>query len=87
VVVASCYLEAASLSMISQSTQPREQMAYLGLLTLRVAAQLFGCFVLLDAGPYRLEAGGVTSGLILPLGLMMDGGESQRVQAGRGDGR
>ena len=30
-------------------------MAYLDLLTLRVAAQLFECFVLLDAGPYRLK--------------------------------
>jgi hypothetical protein len=56
-------------------------MAYLGLLALRVAAQLFGCFVLLYAGPYRLEGGGVRSGFILPLGLM-DGGK--RVQAGRG---
>jgi len=45
-------------------------MAYLGLLALRVAAQTFGCFVLLDAGPYRLEGGGVTGGFILPLGLM-----------------
>ena len=53
-------------------------MAYLGLLALRVAAQLFGCFVLLDAGPYRLEGGGVTSsGYILPLGLM-DGNKCAR---------
>jgi hypothetical protein len=44
-------------------------MAYLGLLALRVAAQLFGYFVLLDAGPYRLEGGGATSGFILPLGV------------------
>jgi hypothetical protein len=50
-------------------------MAYLGLLALRVAAQLFKWFVLLDAGPYRLEGGGVTNGLILPLGLM-DRGKS-----------
>ena len=51
-------------------------MAYLGLLALKVAAQPFGCFVLLDAGPYRLEGGGVTSGFILPLGLeTVEGGQ------------
>jgi hypothetical protein len=44
-------------------------MAYLGLLALRVVAQPFGCFVLLDAGPYQLEEGGIRSGFILPLGL------------------
>jgi hypothetical protein len=43
--------------MISQSTQQRGRMAYLGLLALRVAAQAFGCFGLLDAAPYRLEGG------------------------------
>lgn len=37
--------------------QEQGQIAYLSLLALRVAAQLFGCFVLLDAGPYRLEGG------------------------------
>jgi hypothetical protein len=62
-------------------------MAYLGVLALRVAAQLFGCFVLLDAGPYRLEGGERTSGFILPLGLT-DGGtgrwKSQRYSARRG---
>jgi len=36
-------------------------MAYMGLLALRVAAQAFGCFVLLDVGPYRLEGERVTS--------------------------
>ena len=56
-------------------------LTYVRLLAPSIAAQLFGCFVLLDAGPYRLEGGGITSGLILPLGLM-DGGK--RVQAGRG---
>ncbi len=48
-------------------------------LALSIAAQLFGCFVLLDAGPYRLEGGGVRSGLILLVGLMDGGGwKSQR---------
>ena len=54
-------------------------MAYRGPLALTVAAQLFGCFVSLDAGPYRLEGGGVTSEFILPLGLMDGaGGKSYR---------
>ena len=69
--------------MISQSKRQCEWPPYFRLLAQRVAAQLFGCFGSLDAGPYRLEGRGVTSGLILPLGLM-DGGKSQRVQAGRG---
>jgi hypothetical protein len=60
-------------------------MAYLGLLALRVTAQLFGCFVLLDAKPYRLEEGAVTSGFVLPPGLMNKGGrKSQRCSARRG---
>jgi hypothetical protein len=54
-------------------------MAYLSLLALRVAAQLFGCFVLLNAKPYRLDKGGVTSRFILPPGLIDEGGrKSQR---------
>jgi hypothetical protein len=59
-------------------------MAYFRLLAQNVAAQLFGCFGLLDAGPYRVEGGGVTSGFVLPLGLM-DGRrwKSQRVQVER----
>jgi hypothetical protein len=44
-------------------------MAYLGLLAVRVVAQLFGCLVLLDEGPYRLEGGGVRCEFMLPLGL------------------
>jgi hypothetical protein len=32
-----------------------EWLTYFRLLAPSVAAQLFGCFVLLDAGPYRLE--------------------------------
>ena len=32
-------------------------MAYLGLSTVKVAAQPFGCLVLLDEGLYRLERG------------------------------
>jgi hypothetical protein len=40
---------------------------------------------LLDAGPYRLEGGGITSWFILPLGLMDGGGwKSQRYSARRG---
>ena len=50
-----------------------EWLTYFRLLAPSTAAQLFGCFGLLDAGPYRLEGGGITSGFILPLGLM-DGG-------------
>jgi hypothetical protein len=62
-------------------------MVYLGLLALRVAAQLFGYFVLVDAGPYRLE-GGVTSGFILPLGLIDGGGRKQRqTRCGVWDGK
>lgn len=35
---------------------------YVRLLAPSIAAQLFGCFVLLDVGPYRLEGGGTRSG-------------------------
>lgn len=48
------------------------------LLAPSVAAQLFRCFGLLDAGPYRLEGRGVTSRLILLLGLM--GGSGRKSQ-------
>src|SRR5882724_895698 len=41
-------------------------MAYLGLFALKVASQVFGCFDLFDAGPYRLEGGGVSGRFILP---------------------
>ncbi len=44
-------------------------MAYLGLFIVRVIAQPFGCLVLLDKGPYRLERGGVRDEFILPLSL------------------
>ncbi len=60
-------------------------LTYVRLLAPSIAAQLFGCFVLLDAGPYRLEGGGITSGFILPLRLMDKGGrKSQRERAKRG---
>ena len=60
-------------------------MAYLGLLAVRVVAQPFECLVLLDEEPYRLEGGGGTSGFILPLGWMDEGGwKSQRHSARRG---
>ena len=49
-----------------------------------VAAQLSRCFGLLDAGLYRVEGGGVTSGFILPLGLM-DGGGRKRLEGCRQD--
>src|SRR5579862_354589 len=45
-----------------------EWLTYFRLLAPSVAVQLFGCFGLLDAGPYRLE-GGETSGFISPPGL------------------
>ena len=41
-------------------------LTYFRLLAPSVAVQLSGCFVLLDAGPYRLEGGGVRSRFILP---------------------
>jgi len=44
-------------------------MAYLGPFAARLAAQPFGCLVLLDEGPYRLERGGVADEFMLPLGL------------------
>jgi hypothetical protein len=46
-----------------------EWLTYFRLLAPSVAAQLSGCFVLLDAGPYRLEGGGVRTRFILPLGF------------------
>ena len=59
-----------------------EWLTYVHLLTLSIAAQLFECFVLLDVGPYQLEGGGITSGFILPLRLMDEGGrKSQRERA------
>jgi hypothetical protein len=78
----SWYLVAALLSMISQSKWQCEWPSYFCLWH-RALPPNFWCFDSLDAGPYRLEGEGVTSELILPLGLM-DGGKSQRVQAGRG---
>lgn len=48
-------------------------MAYFRLLASSVAAQLFGCFGLLDAGPYRLEGGGA-GGVYIAAGLMDGGG-------------
>jgi hypothetical protein len=42
-------------------------------------------FVLLEVGPYRLEGGGITSGFMLPLGLMVDGVDG-RVRGCRQDG-
>jgi hypothetical protein len=56
-------------SVKDQSTYTTSGMAYFRLLAPSVVARLFGCFGLLDAGPYRLEGGGVRSGFILPLGL------------------
>jgi hypothetical protein len=53
-------------------------MAYLGLLAVRVVAQLFGCFVLLDEGPYRLEGGGVRCEFMLP--LTVEGGRRNEMQ-------
>ena len=50
-----------------------QRMAYFRLLAPSVAAQLFCCFVLLDIGPYRLDGGGETSGLILSLVRMDEG--------------
>ena len=61
---------AALLLMISQRKRQRERPTYFRLLAQSVAAQLFGCFGLLEVGPYRMEIGGVTRELILPLGLM-----------------
>jgi hypothetical protein len=70
---------AAFLSMISQSNDGCEWLTYFRLLVPSAAAQLLGCFVLLDAGPYRLEGGGVRR-VYIAAGLM-DGGrwKSQRV--------
>jgi hypothetical protein len=56
-------------------------MVYLGLLAL-VAAQPFGCLVLLDEGPYRLEGGEVRSEFILPLSLKWS-----QVEEGLGTGQ
>jgi hypothetical protein len=58
-------------------------MAYFRVLAPSVGAQLFGCFGLLDAGPYRLEGGGITSGFILPVGLMDGGGRKSRRESAR----
>jgi hypothetical protein len=55
-------------------------MAYLGLLALSFAAQLSGCFVLLDAGPYRLEGGGGRRWFILPLFQTAEGGWSEGLE-------
>jgi hypothetical protein len=55
-----------------------EWLAYSRLLAPGVAAQLSGCFGLLDAGPYRLEGGGVTGEFI----LLVDGRRKRGVQAG-----
>lgn len=74
---------AALLSMISQSKRQCEWPPYFRLLAQSVAAKLFGCFGSFDAGPYRLEGGGVRSGLILPLGLM-EGGKGCRQDEGGG---
>jgi hypothetical protein len=52
-----------------------EWLTYVRLLAPSIAAQLFGCFVLLGVGPYRLEGGGITSGFILPLRLTDKGEE------------
>ena len=51
-------------------------MAHLGPLAPRVAESLRR-FVLLDAGPYRLEEEGQDVNLCLPLGLETDGGEQK----------
>jgi hypothetical protein len=37
-------------------------LTYVRLLAPSIAAQTFGCFVLLDVGPYRLVGGGTRSG-------------------------
>ncbi len=66
----------ASINNQSKCTTGDRWLTYFRLLAPSVAAQLFGCFVLLDAGPYRLEGGGVTSGFILPLGLIDGGGQN-----------
>jgi hypothetical protein len=39
-----------------------EWLTYVRLLAPSIAAQHFGCFVLIDVGPYRLEGGGTRSG-------------------------
>jgi len=60
-------------------------MDYLGLFVVRSAAETFGCLVLLDEEPYRLEKGGVADEFMLPLDLrrpMGDGGI--RCRTGRG---
>lgn len=59
--------------------------ALVRLLAPSIAAQLFGRFGLLDAGLYQLEGGGITSGFIIPLRLMEEGGrKSQRERAKHG---
>ncbi len=60
----------ASINVQSKYTTGVNGLTYFRLLAPSVAAQLFGGFGFLGAGPYRLEGGGVTSGFILPLGLM-----------------
>lgn len=58
-------------------------MAYHSLVALRVAAQIFGGFVLFDTGASRLKGGGVTSGVILPLGLIDGDGRKSQAQTAR----
>jgi hypothetical protein len=48
-------------------------MAHLDLLALRVAVESLRRFVLLDAGPYRLEGEGVRRGFMLAAQLETDG--------------
>ena len=48
-------------SINGQSKPGRGWLTYFRLWAPSVAAQLFGSFCLLDAGPYRLEGGGAIS--------------------------
>jgi hypothetical protein len=70
----------ASMNNQSKAHDRREWLTYFRLLAPSVAVHFFGCFGLLDAGPYRME-GGVTSRFILPLKLMDGGGRKSE----RGD--
>ncbi len=49
-------------SINDQSKYTTDANTYVRLLAPSIAAQTFGCFVLLDVGPYRLEGGGTRSG-------------------------
>jgi len=64
------YLVCSNQSMPTEDTHSLYEGTFVNVVAmpdrsgvLRFAAQLFGCFVLLDAGPYRLERGGQEVGL------------------------